>query len=356
MKQLIPLLGLALVAGMAQQASAQYDDSSKLLGQSYPEVPNLAAHAARDYRAKARYPDWSEPIPAGAHDPLQLKREPTEQSLPSGDDWSLSIRASEISFERGQTALFFASVHTRSDYDEDYPLLPLLGPAPKDWSISGVIATVEEGNEYGRIAFRDDGAAPDQKAGDGVYTASYVLPAEFEPEIGSAQNLGVFVTARTDVGDEMKALGGFLYSHPAGHLTGRYRDAVVEGNLVIQAEVEVLASGRFHLAGTLDSSKGQAMVSARMATQLEPGIHWLDLSFYGLALSERDAAGPYTLGSVTLTTATGIPNAFGPLMENVHKTAAYPASRFHTREFGNANLLETARRLELDAARHSSAR
>ena len=355
MKQFIHLLGFAVLAGLTYNATAQVNNQTQLLDKGLADVPNLAANAARDYRERARYPEWSEPVPVGHGDPLKIKRQPTAQSLPQNDDWSLSVRTSGIAFESGQTALLFASVHSRNDRDEDFPLLSLYGPPPKDWEISAVIAT-RDSTELGQVTYRDDGVAPDQKAGDGVYTARFELPSAYEPEIGTAQNLGVFVTARSASGDELKALGGMLYSHPAGHLTGRFRDAVVDGNLVIQAEVEVLAASRFHLAGTLDSDKGLPLASARMATQLEPGTHWLDLSFYGLALSERGAAGPLTLGSVTLTTANGIPNALGPLVENAHKTGAYRATSFHTREFGRTSLLETARRLERDAARHGTGR
>lgn len=354
MKQLIPLLGLAVLAGLSHNASAQIVTSqSKFLDKSRPEAPNLAAVAAADYRQKARFPEWSEPIPDGYGDPLQVKRQPTEQSLPQNDDWVMSVRASGISFESGQTVTLYASVKSRTDQDDDFPLVGLYGPPPKDWDISGMVAKLD-GSELGRVSYRDDGVAPDQKAGDGVYTASFTLPEAYQPKIGTAENLAIFVTANSASGDELKALGGVLYSHPAGHLTGRYRDSIVDGDLVIQAEVEIEAAARFQLAGTIDSEKGRALASARMAEKLEVGTHWLDLRFYGLALSERGASGPLTLGSVTLTTANGIPNALGPLMENTHRTQSYRANSFHTREFGRADLMEAARRLERDAARHGS--
>ena len=101
----------------------------------------------------------------------------------------------------------------------------------------------------------------------------------------------------------------------------------------------------------MDSGAGEALASARTATRLQPGTHWLDLRFYGLALSERGAEGELSLGSITLTSANGIPNALGPLVEDAYTTGEYKATRFHTREFGRAGLLEAARRLERDAAR-----
>jgi len=311
--------------------------------------PNLAMEAALDYRERARFPAWSQSVPFGQPDPVLLKRLPSRQSLPHRDGDQLTVWASDIAFEAGQTVTLYAQLEPATDYDDYLPGTPDRKPLRGDWTITGVIAGRDTGN-LGEIKYRDDGRGPDERAGDGVFTATFTLPEFARPEIGQAENLGIFVTAQRPGSDEVKAVGGILYSHPAAELTGKYQDEVIDGDLVIRAEVAVYATGRFHLAGTLHSMNGTPVATGRMAEQLEPGKHWMDLAFYGLAMSERGVAGPYTLGSISLTTANDIPNALGPVVEKAYITSPYSVDQFHTRSFDRPGLLEAAERLERAAA------
>ncbi len=303
--------------------------------------PNLAMEAALDYRERARFPAWSQSVPPGQADPVLMKRLPSRQSLPHRDGDQLTVWASGIAFESGQTVTLYAQLEPAADNDDG---LPGSRPGNKpggDWTITGVIAGRNTGN-LAEIKY--------ERAGDGIFTATFTLPEFARPAIGQAENIGVFVTAQRPGSDDVKAVGGILYSHPAAELTGRYQDEVVDGDLVIRAQVEVHATGRFHLAGTLHSMDGTPVATGRMAEELEPGRHWMDLAFYGLALSERGLAGPYSLGSIILTTANDIPNALGPVVENAHRTRPYSIAEFHTRSFDRPDLLESAERLERAAA------
>ena len=140
-----------------------------------------------------------------------------------------------------------------------------------------------------------------------------------------------------------------VYSAPHARLTGTYRDARAGGDLSIEAEVEVLKTGRFHLEGTLATADGSRRLAwAQTALDLPPGRHWMSLPFYGLILNETQIDGPYLLQTVALSTTTAMPNAKNRMVENAHVTAAYRASSFSDRPFGDPSLLEAADRLERD--------
>jgi hypothetical protein len=80
---------------------------------------------------------------------------------------------------------------------------------------------------------------------DDSYTATLFLAPDLTPEL-SASYL-VKVRALTTQDEERLAATSFQYSNPHAHLTGRYRDRIADGNLVIDAEVEVHQDGRFYL-------------------------------------------------------------------------------------------------------------
>jgi hypothetical protein len=102
----------------------------------------------------------------------------------------------------------------------------------------------------------------------------------------------------------------------------------------------------------LHTQDGEPIGTAQAAAVLEPGEHWMALDFYGLMFHDRGIQGPFQLGSVTLTATGGMPNALGPVLENVHLTRPHKAAAFTAEPYGNPDLLEAAARLEaLERAR-----
>lgn len=330
----IALLALAAVPAPAQQVPQQIPQQVQA-----PGPGRLALETAREYRERARYPESSRALKVGEADPVREKRTPTKQSRrgPEGQGPELSVWASAVSVEVGKPIDLFAEILSPGN-----PVLPLevtaeiAGPA-------GEIVT--------QIAYRDDGRGVDQRANDGIWSARLRLPAGVEPE-GAAPYM-VRATARLLDGDLRQAAGGFLYSNPSARLTGRYRDALRNGNLVISAEVEVREAGRFHLSGTLYSLQGEAIGTAQAGVELEPGKHWIRLPFYGLMFHDRQVAGPYRLGTLALATAGRMPNALNDMVENAHVTRAYRVQQMIAVPFAEPKLMESASRLEIEAAASS---
>lgn len=316
---LFAALALALPAG----ASAQPPDAAP--GDS---ASTLARAAAADYREAARFPASSRPVAPGRPDPVRAERTAAPHSLagPGGEPPRLSVWASEVGFVAPEAVI----LHAR-----------LEGPAPA--VVTGEVRSAA-GAVVGTVAYADDGVAPDERAGDGIHTAAFELDEGAVPELAEAFEVEVLATLPD--GDFRKASSGFLYSSPWAHLTGMFRDEVRDGDLVIRAEVEVERQGRFHLQGTIETPAGQPVGWAQAAVELPPGRHWVDLAYYGLMLSERGAAGPFRLGSVTLATTGAMPNALGRVWVDAHLTRAYPVARFTARPYAQRGLLEAAERLE----------
>jgi len=316
------VLGVDGEAGKQQLAEAL---------EGMPRPGALSELAAKSYRERARFPPWTEPIRNGV-DPLLRDRTVTPgHSFPRDAEPVLWAEPAASSFQAP------GPVTVRARLVEGGSLVPAR-------SIEGEIRN-QAGEVVDRVDFRDAGGEGDEAAGDRVYTAH--LPAARAE--GLAGSYLVQVDALTREGAERTAVTGFLYSVPASHLTGRFRDQVVEGNLVIEAEIEVLEESRVHLEGTVGTRGGEPLAWAQNATSLAPGRHWLPLTFYGLALAESGRDGPYRLLSVGLSTTGTMPNHPNDLVRNAHVTEAYRAGQFTSRPFGDPGLLDAARRLEGDA-------
>ena len=309
-------VGIAMIALAAIPAVAQE------MGRGW-----LARETAREYREQARFPESSRALKPGDADPVKEKRTATAQTQRGRDGGpALSVRAESVSFEVGRPIGLYATV-------EDGIALEVTG------EIVGAA-----GDLVATFAYADNGRGIDKKAGDGVWSARVRMPEGLEPEL--AASYMVKVRSRLLDGDVRESVGGFLYSNPAAHLTGRYRDELRNGSLVVSAEVDVTRSGRFHLAATLYSMAGEPVGTAQAAAELEPGRRWIELSFYGLMFHDRQVAGPFRLGTVSLATTGGMPNALNDLVENAYVTRAWRLEQMTTRPFGNQRLLEAAARLE----------
>jgi len=330
---LLALLAGAMVAQAQPQASVP-----KLAG-------SLAERAAQEYRLRSAYPESSRALSRGELDPVIAQREPAPHSLPaqaSAGGLLLTTWPAEVSFESPEPVVRYRSIQGARGGASEHPR----GSRRAELVVVGEVVG-QAGDPVGKILFFDDGRGADRQAGDDTFTGTFRMPAERVPEL--AESFLVKIEAAGPEGTARIA-GGFLYSHPWAHLTGRFRDRVEGGNLVISAEVEVSREGRFHLAGTLYSDAGEPLGWAQAAAQLTAGTQWVDLAYFGRMFHERGVGGPYHLGTLSLATTSGMPNALNRLVEGVYTTSAYDLESFRSEPFGDPGLLDAAQRLEVEAA------
>ncbi len=303
--------------------------------------PDMAAEAARDYRERARYPEDSWPLKAGQPDFIREGGSPSPRTMPSFDRRApiITTWTPQVSFQHPAPVDLFLSLTP----GEGTTPGAMVAPAR---SVKGEVGKWEGGvlGVIGTVVYHDDGQAPDERTGDGVYAARFTMPQAQVPDLTDSFNVRIEVVMAN--GEVQLADDGFQYANPHARLTGRYRDALREGSLVISAEIEVQRKGRFHLSGTIASKAGEPIGQAQTAAELEPGRHWLDLQFYGLMFHDRKLAGPYRLASVVLRTTTRMPGEIGVPVANAHVTRAYRLDQMTAKSFDEPNLLDAARRLE----------
>lgn len=293
---------------------------------------DLALQTSKLYREQARYPGHSWPLQAQSPDPLRAEWTPDVQTFKDpdkADGPELKVWSAKVNFEYPKPAVVHAS----------------LTPTGNLSSRLGGEVVDALGFVVGQFAYLDDGEGADKVAGDGIYTAR--LDFLKRPELAESY----LVRVQADLGGELlHGVGGFLYSRPWARLTGKYKDRLRDGDLVVSAQVEVEQPGRFHLAGALHSVRGEPIGVAQAAVELEPGFHWIDLSFYGLMFHDRKVAGPYRLGSLALSTTGGMPNAKSELLTDVLITKPYQLAAFHSKSFADPELEAMAERLAAEAA------
>ena len=287
-------------------------------------LPDLAAHAAASAAEQARYPAWSQPLQVDS-DPILSAREISIQSVrgPNGEAPALQAWTSDVAVQPGETIQLFAQL---AWLDTEQSPWEQLRSATGAWSISAELVS-EAGEMLASLEYVDTGRGLDALAGDGVFTTALTLDATQAPPLGQANSVLVRLTATAPDGTVRKGSTGFLYSNPAAKLTGRFRQSIEDGHLVVLAETTVAAAGRVHLEGSLADLAGQPRAIAQTAEVLSPGMHWIPLRFHGQLIRDLGLVDALRLRAITLRSTQGMPNAIGPVFTDALTLAPIPLER-----------------------------
>lgn len=307
-------------------------DSDETLPMATPS--EAAKETAAELRQKARFPPTSRRIEDNL-DPIIQTRPVKERLSPPGQGRkpTLVVFASSYSYEAPSPIILFAK------FIREYPA---------DWSmrtdaeVAGELKNAAD-EVVAQFDLRDDGNERDIEAGDGVFTAQ-ITPAAEDTERWKGL-IRVEVYGQTADGDRRSAKTHFYYGAPSAKLTGNYRDQLVDGHLQLQAEIDVKESAEYRLDATLSGSQG-LLAWAENTVQLEPGITWMPLTFWGLALREAKEPGPYRLSSIALANVSDNPPQLNDATSTNYQTAAYRAQDFSDKSFDDPQLLDKAARLE----------
>ncbi|MEB2286368.1 MAG: hypothetical protein B6D46_09270 [Polyangiaceae bacterium UTPRO1] len=321
------------------ETSLEPVDESKLTAEQ-------AAAAAARYRKAARFPRTSRSLEDGL-DPIARGRWPAVDL--DGDEKHPEPRLlaypSLPSFEAPGEIVIYAEIvelrKVRADAAEGRSgreQLRRFRNAAR--AVRGVIQTMD-GAMVAPLAFHDDGTHGDAQANDdqwvAVYTPDPDAPNDFRGQYR------VLVQAESARGETLNATTSFVYSVQTAHLTGRYRDAVVDGNLQIDAEVDVEEAGRFRIEGTLVTTADAKMIGYAFAdAELPPGAHWVPLVYYGLMFHDMKAPGPYSLFSVMLSTLGGSVPQESDVVPNAYTTKAYAIDEFGDQPFNDPEYMQKA--------------
>jgi hypothetical protein len=151
------------------------------------------------------------------------------------------------------------------------------------------------GESVASVAFRDDGAAPDRTAGDGVATARVPVPPHLKAFDGELR-VRAEVSAGSETGEVFYPL--FVSSAVAATLTGTVREVVENGSLAFYAGIRVKKTGRYAFTGRVYDSEHRAMAVLTASETLDPQAREIRLTLCGALLRDEAIVGPWELRDV----------------------------------------------------------
>jgi len=164
---------------------------------------------------------------------------------------------------------------------------------------------------------------------DGIYEYRFKL----DPVNNQALLSGIYKILIVNNANEMVDGVTFILSQPELQLTGNYKDAVSSnGNLLIEAEVDVAAKHRFYFQAALYSSTNDPIGSTQFSGELPQGRHWVPLSFDGLMVRDAEEPGPYLLKSISLAKVV-LPMQRAPIIYPEYYTQGYSLEQFRSTPF-----------------------
>lgn len=135
---------------------------------------------------------------------------------------------------------------------------------------------------------------PVKRAGSAV-TAAF-LPNEHWPDL-----VGPFRVTGTFSAKGLREQTGFLSFYftaedriPA-RFTGTFQDRLSQGDLVVDAGIDVNVGGPYRIEGNLFDESGRPIAWASFGGELAPGVQTVPLSFYGLVFHDAEASPPFVL-------------------------------------------------------------
>ncbi|MFL0799943.1 MAG: hypothetical protein K6L80_05810 [Agarilytica sp.] len=320
---------------------------SSLISVSAFATPELDAmikvldNTIEDYNTRARYPDNSRALNKRELDPIlaRLAADPHSVRGPSESDPVVTFWPEKQSFQYPEPVVLYATVAPEQEGET-------LNKWFSRYVVNSLVADIEnqQRQHVTSISFADDGKGADARRGDGIYTASFDLGTQHQPDI--AASFLVKIQAETIDGRWIQGSSGFLYSNPHIRTTGKFKEVRKNGDLQIAVEVNVDQEGEFHIAGSLYNRKGDAIGWAQNRTNLTKGKHWLPLDFYGLMFNDHKVSGPLTLKNLSLSNVSSIPNATADLLENAYRTKPLRFSTFRKSEFKNQRMKTLASKME----------
>ncbi len=149
---------------------------------------------------------------------------------------------------------------------------------------------------------------------------------------------GIYKVIIDNPQNEIKDALTFTLSKPDIALTGSYRDAITgEGELLIEAQVEITSLNRFYIQASLYSATNVPVGVTQFSQDLTLGKHWVPLTFSGLMIQDSQESGPYVLKKISVAKVT-MPMQRAPLFEPGYQTDSYALDEFSSDPFNSGSL------------------
>lgn len=257
-----------------------------------------------DHEQFKRYPEGNAAITDAQHDPVLQRYEIDERTTTSDDkSTGLTIWSDKKFYLKDDTVNIYAFIQN----NEGQKLAVNL--------TANLLGTNQQ--KITPLTF--------DNVGNNVYQASIPL-AQFS---SSQMAAGIYKVLINSTEYKITDALTFTLTEPDIELTGEYKDSIDnEGRLIIQAQVLASTSSQFYIQASLYSGTQVPIGVTQSSTQLNPGLHWLPLSFSGLMIKDAGESGPYVLKNVSLAKVT-MPMMRAPLIQPGFITESYALDEFN---------------------------
>lgn len=269
-----------------------------------------ALHQAvlQDHDAYKRYPSSNISIEEGSKDPISLRYEIDERTTENEDRTAvLTVWTDKKFYQRGDQVQLFAK------------LLDMHGTPINTRFSAQLIYDEQKGLQVLDLEYQNNG----------IHQISFTT-AQYSENAMPAGNYKLLVV---NSADKVADAAVFTLTDPVAAFTGQYRDTVnQQGNLIVEAEVEVTQKEKLYFQASLYTELNEAIGVTQNTYTLEPGKHWVPLEFYGLMLHDSREDGPYLLKNISLARVT-MPLQRGPLLKPGYLTQPYERNQFSDRAY-----------------------
>jgi len=280
------------------------------------EKTELYQSVLKDHDTFSRYPGNNVTITSAEQDPLIQQFSVDERTTLSDDKTAaLTVWSDQVTYQRGEVVTIFAKLTDENG-----------APIPSKFSAQ----LIYSGNENIQALDLID------KNLDGVNKVSFTANELGGKLLQAGMYKAIIVNDVNKLIDSVT----FMLSDPGARFTGEYRDSLnAQGNLVIEAEVEVSIKDRFYLQASLYTELSDPIGITQMTAALDKGKHWLALEFYGLMIRDSKTAGPYLLKNISLARVT-MPMQRAPLIHPQYLTQPYELSQFSAQKYSDLTQLK----------------
>jgi len=258
----------------------------------------------KDHDEFKRYPSNNQRIQEADNDPL-IKNYAIDERTTTSDDKTnaLTIWSDKKHYLRGDLVTVSAYIS-----DEKGTRVP-----------SNITAQLifDETQSVQLLDFQD-------KDQDAIYELSFIADTVNEHELLAGIYKVLIVSDTSQLLDSV----AFVLADPEATFTGNYRDAVTpEGDLMVEAEVDVSSADRFYFQASLYTELGDPIGGNQLTLNLGKGKSWVPFKFYGLMMHDSNVDGPYLLKNIALARVT-MPMQRAPLTHPGYFTEQYSLSKF----------------------------
>ena len=264
---------------------------------------SLQQSILQDHKTFTRYPPQSRRIASVSQDPITSRYAVDERTTFNDDKTvGMSLWTNQKYYSELDQVQVFAKV-----VDDDDQRLAQTIKAQLVFNETTVLS---------EFVLEDD----DQ---DGLYHYQFI-----NEDVGANQ-VGVYKIRIQAIPSNLVDSAAYVLSRPGIALTGEFSDRIKGGHLAIGMQVQVEKGGRYYAQASLYDIGDSPIGTTQWSGDLNAGLNWIDVEFYGLMLHDSEQNGPYILKQVGLSRVT-VPIQRAPLATPDYQTESYQLDEFST--------------------------